>query len=136
MAMKKIEKEQSVKNIEAPPPTNHETFLYWRRAERFLCSLCGSLIVSETLNYPIQCKNISVEGISIISPIHLHCRSHAVLKISTSAKESFTLEGSVCWCKKYRDSWYCGIKFDRVLPFELKKIFRPALRYSEYVSIV
>ncbi|MEI8349665.1 MAG: PilZ domain-containing protein [Candidatus Omnitrophota bacterium] len=136
MSLKKTESAQNTKVVGPSQSAISETFQCWRRAERFLCSLQGNLVLSETQSYPVQCRDISVQGASIFSPVHLPSRSHVTLKFSTKEKVSFVLNGCVCWCKKVRDGWHVGVKFDRALPFELKKLLGPGLRYREYVSVL
>lgn len=93
-----------------------------RQYRRVPCSLRGRYLTGDDLSHKIHCKDISVKGARVVSPLPLPVRSSARLEVDAKRAGKLTLEGEVRWCRKEGGNWQAGITFDRELATLLNNI--------------
>lgn len=98
-------------------------FGYRREVERLRCSLVGNYVAPNGISYRVDCKDISIKGMGLLTSTPLSIDSQVKIELSTKRKLPLLLAGRVRWCNGvYEDDWRIGIIFNKVLPFNLKDI--------------
>jgi hypothetical protein len=94
-----------------------------REAQRVLCAFKGINLTSPSVSSEVQCIDLSTKGMGITASEPFRVNSQASIELVTKRNSPLQLTGKVCWCRKLNvGRWRLGIRFNRPLAFELKRL--------------
>lgn len=101
-----------------------EYFDYRREFKRYPCFFSGNYKVSSAKDSlkEVKIEDISYKGAKVFTMDHLNINTQIEINTSVKRIDFLSLEGNIRWCKKVSGGWQSGIVFNKVLPFEIKKI--------------
>lgn len=101
-----------------------EYFDYRREFKRFSCFFSGDYTVSSVKSAfnEVKIEDISYKGAKIFTAGPLCINTQIKIKTAGKHIDFLSLKGNIRWCKKVSKGWQSGIIFNKILPFEIKKV--------------